>query len=97
MVTLAMSELACIVEATSSSFGWFGPSFALLNPNSSLADSVYFFITGAGGGVGGGGITIGAGAGVVATVVSCVRVVVTIGAGGGVGGPPKAQVRPTLA
>src|SRR5476651_1994315 len=92
-----MSELAFIVAATSSSLGWFGPSLALLNANSSLADSVYFFITGAGGGGGGGGVTIGAGAGVVATVVSCVRVCVTTGTGGGAGGPPKAQVRPTLA
>src|ERR1019366_9402649 len=89
-----MSELAFIVAATSSSFGWFGPSLALLNANSSLADSVYFCMTGAGGG---GGTTTGGGGGVVATVVSVVRVVWTIGIGGGAGGPPKAQVRPTLA
>src|SRR6185503_12706733 len=94
MVTLAMSELAFIVAATSSSLGWFGPSLALSNPNSSLADSVYFFITGAGGG---GGSGAGGGGGVVTVVVSTVRVVVATGTGGGAGGPPKAQVRPTLA
>src|ERR1700712_26384 len=96
MVTLWMSALAFITDATSSSLGWFGPSLALLKANSSLADSVYFFITGAGGG-GGGAMTTGAGAGVVSPVVVVVRVVSTIGAGGGDGGPPKAQVRPTLA
>src|SRR2546423_93337 len=47
MVTLAMSELAFIVAATSSSRGWFGASLALLKANSSLADSVNFFSTGA--------------------------------------------------
>ena len=83
MVTLAMSELAFIVEATSSSLGWLGPSFALLKPNSSLADSVYFFITGAGGGgTGAGG---GGGGGVVTVVVSCVVVVVATGTGAGAG------------
>src|ERR1700756_3602782 len=98
MVTLAMSELAFIVAATSSSLGWFGPSLALLNPNSSLADKVYFFITGAGGG-GGGGTTTGAGggAGVSATVVSVVVVRVVTGIGAAAGGAPNAQVRPTLA
>src|SRR3954471_22509653 len=97
MVTLAMSELAFIVAATSSSLGWFGESLALLKPNSSLADSVNFCIFGAGGGGGGGGATTGAGGGVVTTVVSWVRVVVVTGTTGGAGGPPKAQVRPTLA
>src|ERR1700761_2330238 len=95
MVTLAMSALPCIVEATSSSLGWSGPSLALLNANSSLADSVYFFITGAGGG--GGGSGAGGGGGVGTVVVSTVRVVCATGTGGGAGGPPKAQVRPTLA
>src|SRR6516225_2714516 len=94
MVTLEMSELAFIVEATSSSLGWFGPSLALLNANSSLADSVNFFITGAGGGGGtgagggGGGAMTGAGAGAGGG---------TMGAGAGAAGAPKAQVRPTLA
>src|ERR1700756_3997026 len=99
MGTLAMSALAFIVEATSSSLGWFGPSLALLNANSSLADSVYFFITGAGGGGGGGGTTTGAGggAGVSATVVSVVVVRVVTGIGAAAGGAPNAQVRPTLA
>src|SRR3954464_11573390 len=95
MVTLAMSALACIVDATSSSLGWFGPSLALSKPNSSLADSVYFFMTGGGGGSGAGGG--GGGGGVVTVLVSTVRVVVATGTGGGAGGPPKAQVRPTLA
>src|SRR6516164_9297467 len=95
MVTLEMSELAFIVDATSSSLGWFGPSLALLNANSSLADSVYFFIAGAGGGGGsgagggGGGAIMGAGAGAGGGV--------TMGAGAGAAGAPKAQVRPTLA
>src|SRR6201999_2830864 len=96
MVTLAMSALPCIVEATSSSLGWFGPSLALLNANSSLADSVYFFITGAGGGGGTGAGGGGGGGGVVTVVVSCVVVVVETGTGAAVGGAPKAQVRPTL-
>src|ERR1700744_5538560 len=94
MVTLAMSELAFIVAATSSSLGWFGPSLALLKANSSLADSVYFFITGGGGGTGAGGG--GGGGGVVPVVVSTVRLVSVTGTGAAVGGAPKAQVRPTL-
>src|ERR1700761_9191653 len=95
MVTLAMSELAFITCATSSSLGWFGPSLALLKANSSLADSVYFCITGGGGGTGAGGGG-GGGGGVVTTVVSSVRVVVVTGTGAATGGAPKAQVRPTL-